>query len=479
MQKNEKIAAPVDELTSFEMIPVVVVESHHHALEHIHQVLRKRRLLNREWSMLHFDSHADLACPNVSAVSCFQPNIAIPLDGKISMDDTSDVSDTEGKNLYESLDSTTTGIAEWILPLVLAANLRHVHWIRPSGTVHLIPSGVHNEYHVGAWLASDDNRERSQNVSTFLDLPISAMVKVDCPFPYYQEDNSCVPNSELILAQPLHLTVSEELQLPNSFHSSEGNGLYMIDICLDYFSCVNPFLRDIELADKAFALAFQRLIIKSKFYNEASTCSMKNDYQPEVLEFRHLLMCLLESFIIGSKNSSLTVNCKISDSLIPFFDTSEVALQLLDDLRDSLLAKKELNEIDFLVGLAVESIPNATMPHKFLTENVEVAVEAMVLSFCRSLEQTNITQPFLITVARSAEDGFTPKDIVDELQDLILQKIHSRYCGCEFGMPRFMGKPNLQPSSSGTCRLQVTFDFGLTDTDSTEHSQLNSIDWLP
>ena len=110
------------------MIPVVVVESHHHALEHIHDALRKRRLLKSNWSMLHFDSHADLACPgqHIPAFSCYQPRTTIS-QNKIStckniIHSQSSGTLSEGRNLYESLDSTSTGIAEWILPLVVAAS---------------------------------------------------------------------------------------------------------------------------------------------------------------------------------------------------------------------------------------------------------------------------------------------------------------------------------------------------------------------
>jgi hypothetical protein len=76
-------------------------------------------------------------------------------------------SDKETKNLYELLDSTASGIAEWILPLMLAANLTDVHWIRPAeaftegeimsnvccktttATIRQIPTDT-NSYRVGA-----------------------------------------------------------------------------------------------------------------------------------------------------------------------------------------------------------------------------------------------------------------------------------------------------------------------------------------
>jgi UPF0489 domain len=458
------------------MIQVVVVESHHHVLEHIHHVLRKRRLLNQDWSMLHFDAHADLACPNVPAVACFQPRRTIRLDSKSSIDDSSVESDGEGRNLYESLDATTSGIAEWIIPLVMAANLRRIHWVRPPGTIPLIPAGNH-QYHVGAWLPpSDQNRS---DITSFLDLPLSATTKVDFVCSYYQEDDSCVPFKELLLPQPLHLVVSEGPQMhiiPDSSVQNiddryEENCLLMFDICLDYFLCVNPFLRDMELIDRNFTQAFQRMITLTKFYNESTTSEIGgNIYQQDVFTFRQCIKCLLESCYTQSHSSILGLS-GIVDSLIPFYSSAEVTAQLVKAIHTAFLELKAENESETLIKMAVEAIPNATMPHRYLSGNNSDdngEVQEMLQRFRQTMHQSNKTEPFIITVARSAEDGFTPKEIVDELQAAVLQEIHSRYCGCDNDMTlsRWLEKPepSQSQSSSRPCRLQVAFDFGFLES---------------
>ena len=99
-------------------IPVVCVSSHQHTLEHIHDILRRRRLLTTSWSMLHFDSHADLACPgeHIPAACCFQPRREVHVGMETAQDD-NDLDGDEGgsyKNLYELLDSTTSGIREFL-----------------------------------------------------------------------------------------------------------------------------------------------------------------------------------------------------------------------------------------------------------------------------------------------------------------------------------------------------------------------------
>eukprot|EP00554_Chaetoceros_debilis_P015501 CAMPEP_0194123336 /NCGR_PEP_ID=MMETSP0150-20130528/54078_1 /TAXON_ID=122233 /ORGANISM="Chaetoceros debilis, Strain MM31A-1" /LENGTH=114 /DNA_ID=CAMNT_0038816539 /DNA_START=33 /DNA_END=373 /DNA_ORIENTATION=+ len=110
-------------------INVVVVEAHNHALEHVHYILRRRSRSTREfpnklssfWTMVHFDSHPDLACPNgdISAAACFQPRREWQIAQKEAQNDDDD-EENNSKNLYELLDTSQGGIAEWIIPLVMA-----------------------------------------------------------------------------------------------------------------------------------------------------------------------------------------------------------------------------------------------------------------------------------------------------------------------------------------------------------------------
>ena len=106
---------------SSERLKVVIVEPHHHALEHIHESLRRQRRLGKPWKLCHIDSHPDLACPSngIPAGACFRPRdewtIQVPSENK------DEKGETRSGCLYELLDLSTTGISEWILPMVLAA----------------------------------------------------------------------------------------------------------------------------------------------------------------------------------------------------------------------------------------------------------------------------------------------------------------------------------------------------------------------
>lgn len=106
--------------TQEDRLKVVIVEPHHHALEHIHEILRRQRRLGKSWSLCHIDAHPDLACPSkgIPAGACFRPRD----EWTVSNENHNEQEDeTRCGCLYELLDLSSTGISEWILPMVLAA----------------------------------------------------------------------------------------------------------------------------------------------------------------------------------------------------------------------------------------------------------------------------------------------------------------------------------------------------------------------
>jgi UPF0489 domain len=356
---------------------------------------------------------------------------------------------TEKKNMYELLDSTASGIAEWILPLVLAANLRYVQWIRPPGTVRQIPTGEH-EYHVGAWLGS----AAASQIDSFLDLPLTATVKVDCDCRYYLEDDTYVPENELFLAQSLYLTVSEGTST-EALVPEQPENAFALDICLDYFACLNPFATDIEDMDVVFARALVAAVTESKLYTKQQRTET---YQFELSNFRRLLTGVLESC---AKADSGTVHHPSTTELLSYYETPTTATQLIEAVRASLLSHESSEERETLISMAVEAIPNLIMPHNIIEGMEGLKLDAIQDRLCclrREIRHRCPTEPFVVTIARSTDDGFTPKSMVEELQVAVLQEIHERYCGC--------AAPNLQPCAESEtahltdCRLHVIFDYG-------------------
>jgi hypothetical protein len=442
-------------------VHVLVVESHQHVLEHTHHILRRKRLLNMSWSMLHFDAHPDLACPhpNIPAAACYNPRKTWPAvqveqhesEEKSINSESSDDPNNE-KDLYELLDGTSSGIAEWILPLVLAASLSDVRWIRPTGQLlKQFPLGEH-QYNVGAWVPKQEN---PSSVLSFMDLPPSALVKVDRDCPYYQDDDTSVPCGELLLPKLLRLSVAElpEEQNPRVRDDERSRSPWMLDICLDYFACLNPFVTDIETLNPTFARALCDCVLKSMFYTEDRKDPSPRD-QDALSTFRKLLS---EELQRTACQDTSDVSKSSLQPLLKFYESPEIGEHLLTALLTSLRTSAAADRTQ-MATLAVEALPNLTMPHdshqavtmEAILPSVQVAQHEIEL---RQHEQAG-TNPFIITIARSSVDGFTPECVVEELQAKVLTIIHTMYCNCQQGAPL---TPNGQTDS---CRMNLLFDYG-------------------
>lgn len=91
-------------------VPLAVVDYHHHVLPFLHEGIRKRRVPFSRNTLLHFDAHPDLMAPKeLNAADVFKP-----------------------QKLYEALDNSESGIAEFILPTVYAGHIDRVVWVKPQ-----------------------------------------------------------------------------------------------------------------------------------------------------------------------------------------------------------------------------------------------------------------------------------------------------------------------------------------------------------
>ena len=467
-------------------IPVVVVESHQHVLEHIHAFLRHRaRIHSRKVrrrqhgsmvssdhqtsapslpppiAMVHFDSHPDLACPStcVPARACFEPRRDWPVRGVgiNSNEGTStqqETSEEMRRNLYEHLDLDRSGIAQWILPLVLSGDINNLHWIR-SAWADQIADGQYC-YNVGAWVPPEDERKLPKMVTKFVDLPEDAIMKVDLNHKYYLEDDSTVPTHELVLPKALRLYVSE-LQSTNNedIENDLEQQEWILDICLDYFLCRNPFIDEIVDIDAEFAAAFVAIVEQAKFN--------PLQYQQEYERFQKCMAGILRSLLdrpvsTNGSDCSFYESCGAEESLLRRL--AKAAFNCSDEDRSKL------------IQLAIDALPSVTLPHdtymddeealKCATTQIE-AMEAYLHGVRASSSLHRFTpEPMMITVARSTDDGFTPKAMVDILQQRTLAMVHRVYCSGSCGRNEMFGdvSSSSPPTPSQYCRLNVVYDYG-------------------
>jgi UPF0489 domain len=422
-QRNRKGA---DSPTVF----VMVIESHQHALEHIHAALRKNKLVGRPWEMIHFDAHPDLACGIFPAKACFVP--------RLDFDTSLSERPAPRMNLYDLLDATAAGIAEWILPLVLAADLKRIAWIKPSCSNQL-PDGQHS-FQVGAWI--DANETTVASIETFMDLPDAAKVKVDWKTPYYYDDNSVRPSEQLLLSQQADLSVVDLSKECSGQPLPKMGSPWMLDICLDYFGCRNPFLDELGSIDVDYTIYLQELVqimtkkaIESKIYVQESQ-EIQN-------AFVNLVRTIHNNGNVG--NASQNLERALGGTALAAAVISEVVAQLSNSKNRELLIQKTME------ALGVLAIPHEDVATELVDERLKL-LDAYLQTLC----QRPGIAPFLVTIARSSNDGFTPMNHVEQLQAHVLQHVHSFVCGCQCNHDW----SNPQQITGESCHLKLVFDYG-------------------
>ena len=517
-------------------ISLVVVESHQHVLEHVHFILR-RRLRTRsgggggvqqkqvqQWSMLHFDSHPDLACPNenIPAAACFIPRNEWSMKKKVvsrdnandagvrvQREDEDEILCQEKKNLYELLDTSQGGIAEWILPIVFAGGLDEVFWIK-NEWCHQFQNGCY-EFHVGAYWDEDDDDgddddddddddevEDKIEIHSFLDLPDQAVVKSSLMHPYYIDDNSYVRENELLLKERLKLIVSEvdeRIAVMPVNKNQEGHGLksgvrdWILDVCLDYFFCANPFLDELQNINVDIANLFLKAVNETRFRQEVHYCQgdltedQYVEYKTCLEGFNSLVRILLNNTMTENVESTWKSKEEYYE-IHNYYPESEQGKAIWDDLVETISNEHSFPR-DKLVKIMLDALPNLSLPR--IGENtVDISSVGRELSPFLQLKVKQFgeylrrgdwmnkgngdsqfrDEPMLITMARSSDDGYTPSVLVVALQSAVLNEIHSIYCDCS--------RTTIDGCKNGNtverCKLNVVFDYGEYEGSSLEET---------
>ncbi|MGK3752595.1 MAG: hypothetical protein ACI8RD_004899 [Bacillariaceae sp.] len=456
------------------MVYIIIVESHQHVLEHVHKILRKKKLFNTKWSMIHFDAHPDMACTrNAPAIACFMPRNYASLgnDGE----DENEEDEENAMSLYELLDSTSSGIAEWILPLALAANLNRIEWIKPKFSTQM--SEGKYQFAVGVECKNQD--DDATQITSFLDLSQNARIKVDLNHSYYMDDASVVSSDKLALKKKIELYVSElpinnqkheqwgEFYINNCKSNTDDNNTeqtrpWILDICLDYFVCLNPYIHDLEDINPSATCAFLDLMKGSRF--NISTIDNNNqpidlEYQNDIIRFYKLLkQLLLDQFEKNNNDRNMQTTTDATTGSDVLFEQISIFFETLELTEKYVLRLiKEINNDSQLLSMIIEAIPNWSMPHDVSSSTTERIDESLLLVeefLKRRIEENILDEPFLITIARSSLDGFCPLPVVDRLQDQVLDMIHRIICetSCKC-------KDEEKSFVHDDCRLQVIRDY--------------------
>jgi len=440
---------------------VAVVERHNHALEHIHLALRRAPGLpsGAGWTLLHFDSHPDLACPDprlIPARACFQPRAEWPAATACRRRRVGGVGGeappAATMNLYELLDVSPAGIAEWIVPLQLAGGCGAVEWRKPAWSRQFADGRY--EYAVGVRRPHGEG----EGATSFLDLSMEAEVAVTLRHAYYLEEAECAAvETERRGSRPTQSSVAENrgsLLLPRDTRlvvrtvglpspTNDDDDLrrrpWMLDVCLDHFVCSNPFLTEILRGDDPAPRAFVRALraLLSAAASETSRYARNSKRRRTSVE--HLedaavsLRLWLTEFLHAPAENELRARLAVA------FEDSVHGMGLVEELAAALDRCERPVEV---AKAAVEVLPWIDLPQddgeegkgrdvlgarikEFRTELLQYLAERQNCGSGRRQER-----PFLVTVARSVDDGYTAPEAVERLQREVLDIVHEAFCGC-------------------------------------------------
>lgn len=203
---------------------VFIIEEHTEAYEVLHLAARRGLIHLRSCRMVHFDSHPDLSC-----FDHIQPEHL-----------------TDRTELCHRLRNSEDGISSFILPAIAVGLLKDIVWIKPPWT-NQIPTGNYPGLVFG-WTSEDTGCKMA--IASELD--------------YWADDGNSVPCQKLLSNQKSFDLLVCSLEDWISSNQSRaflndqvcGNGMstrsssshktkhvqthWVLDICLDYFSCSNP-----------------------------------------------------------------------------------------------------------------------------------------------------------------------------------------------------------------------------------------------
>ena len=417
-----------------------IVEDHCDIVPFLHACFRKKICCpTKKLLFVHFDAHPDMSVPTTTKLTDW----------------------TNLTSLHDALEDDVCGISQFIVPLVANEIISKVVWIRSPWSDQIDDGRYH--YHVGDLInpsSGDCDIRRDAAVSLAVD--------------YYVDDDSYRPESELHMttAKTIDLIVAclgsvQSLQTHVIDVENEDDVYWVLDICLDYFSTLNPFLPELEGALRQDLLA---TTFPHDSTHEALTVVQNLfKFMPfrrcpsvgcDVRQMRSHVLDLLKQMLISLKEvkeeekkedthsdskrprycndyvvsddillalSTLYGQCDYDAYVLPF-------LLLLPHLTSS--TRKLIHEI----GSAV-LLPHHISDEKeidFLVAQMKTFLETVCSKAARSTSSSvsggssiarSLGRPAIVTIARSAVDGFIPSHVVDSIQDKVMNVLRELLSG--------------------------------------------------
>eukprot|EP00088_Acartia_fossae_P041336 TRINITY_DN4324_c0_g1_i10.p1 TRINITY_DN4324_c0_g1~~TRINITY_DN4324_c0_g1_i10.p1 ORF type:complete len:378 (-),score=75.45 TRINITY_DN4324_c0_g1_i10:230-1363(-) len=355
-------------------IPVHIEEDHNEVLKHIYKNIGAKYLPLENNTLVHFDSHPDLLIPK-------------------------DLKPDECYDKYLLFDKIS--IENWILPGVFAGLFSTIIWVCPPWSNQIKP-GVYN-FTIGC-----DKKNGSLGVS--------------CLESYYISEGLYKPQTKLDREREIRLIVlrlDENIQhldlkdcIQNVKDQIDEVEHFILDIDLDFYSTLNPF---VDLYKDANLYAQLKELYTYQPIPEHLEVGEKIRLGEEYGEARQTMLQSLESiFTFLSQNESLD----------RYEGPGEEYLPKVSRIVESVGKHYPRADIDWIqVHNAGSTFDDSELPHHISSKQEMMAL----LSSTEKLLDYLAKSPTVITVARSSQDDYCPPFQVEEIQSSVLSLLQMKY----------------------------------------------------
>jgi len=239
------------------------------------------------------------------------------------------------------------------------------------------------------------------------------------------EDGTFCPEEELAGAKPLRLLVGQvpagEESIPEALRleGQRGVGAWILDVCLDYFACGNPFLNQVRPAIAApFAAVHNAATFRQGPVVDVPACLAQRD------AFDSAYSALLrETMVCAQRPDDVEADEPEAGALLGEFLPEAQREDLIENLEEALSTAR-LSELQQIL----EAGDMVTLPlHPVTADEVEdrlAAFEIFLRRLCGCEAGGLGSPPAVVTIARSVVDGFCPMRWHCALERGVLDALH-------------------------------------------------------
>jgi len=356
-------------------LPVYIEEDHHEVLPHIFKNIGAKHLPLENNTLVHFDSHPDMLIPK-------------------------DLSPDEAFDKFLLFQKIS--IENWILPGAFVGVFSTVVWVCPPWSNQISPGEY--SFQIGR------NKQTNQ-------------LSVTCLESYYISEGLFTIRSNLDNVKDVKLIVIKLEESPEGLTEFKDQLMrvqeqiaevdhYILDIDLDFFSTLNPFVtlyNEAGLYEKLKALYSFNPVPQNLEYSAKIQLALKaGEERREMLD----------------KLESIFTYLSMEENLTMYEGPGEDLLGSVSHLVDSVRKHYPRQEIDWrLVHDAGCTFDDSELPHHISNKTEVQTMLRLAEQFLDCLDKP----PTLVTVSRSSCDDYCPPDQVEDIQMGVLTLLKMKF----------------------------------------------------